>query len=155
MESAAESDLELVRRFYALSGVDLVPLLSAEGGEAAVKSTLAHFLHPEFEFDYEGGKGALAEFSGTFRGPDALIEGWREWLRPWATYFIELEELERLDEERILALIRVRARLRDGGDEMTFPVGAIWTMRDGKARRISQYQDRDKLRKDAGPVTRS
>jgi ketosteroid isomerase-like protein len=148
--SAQEANVELLRSFYALSTADLVPLLAEERGIALVRATLGRFLHPEFEFDYEGGEGALAEFSGTFTGPDALIEGWRRWLEPWRTYLVELEELDPLDDERVVAFVRVRARMRESSEEMTVAGGALWTVRDGKIRRMSMYLDRSRLLRHAG-----
>jgi ketosteroid isomerase-like protein len=145
-----EANVELLRSFYELSTGDLVPLLADERGASLVRATLARFLHPEFEFDYEGGEGALAEFSGTFSGPDALIEGWRRWLEPWRSYLVELEELVPVDDERVVALVRVRARMRESSEEMSVPGGALWTVRDGKLRRMSMYLDRSKLLRHAG-----
>ena len=60
------------------------------------------------------------------------------WILTWESYRIEAEEFIDAGNE-VVVLARVRARTRRGGVEMEHAPGAVWTVEDGRIRRIEFY----------------
>ena len=85
---------------------------------------------------------------GVRRGPESVVQFFRDWLDVWEDldYTWEMEEL---DPERVLALVHARGRSRAGvPGEMHF--GQIWEMRDGRFTRMTMYTDVEQARRAAG-----
>ncbi|MET0615087.1 MAG: nuclear transport factor 2 family protein [Thermoleophilaceae bacterium] len=83
------------------------------------------------------------------RGPDGVIEFFREWTEPWEDFEIDWE-LELGAPDRVLATITMRGRGRGSGvlTDMTF--FQIWTYREGRFVRMEMYRDGDEARAAAG-----
>jgi ketosteroid isomerase-like protein len=80
----------------------------------------------------------VVEFAGTrsgapglsYRGLDGLVEGWREWLEPWASYRLRTDQY--IDAgEKVVLLVSVRARTSRDGVEFEHRAAAVWTLRHG------------------------
>jgi len=80
---------------------------------------------------------------------DGLIESWRDWLAPWATYRVEVEEAIDCGDQ-VLMLVYDFGRREPGAPEVKSRNAAIWTIRDGKVARAEFYADRARARKDVG-----
>jgi ketosteroid isomerase-like protein len=66
----------------------------------------------------------------SYRGIEGLIEGWRDWLTPWESYRLEVEEF--IDAgDQVLELVRVRARTSRHGVDVEHRPAAVWTVEDG------------------------
>ena len=82
-------------------------------------------------------------------GIEGLIEGWRDWLEPWASYVMESEDV--IDAvEHVVSLIRVRAKTTHDGVEIEHSPAAVWTIEDGMVAAVTFYLDRDQALRAAG-----
>ena len=79
--------------------------------------------------------------SRTYTGPDGLRNNWLDWLEPWATYRVTIDELIDLG-ERVLALTRNYGRRKDMEAEVEMIAAAILTFRGGKVARWEDYAER-------------
>ena len=134
----SQEDVELVKAIHPPTGTDLVALFS-EGADSERLEALASLLTPDFEaVGGDIGSGLLA--GGT--GLSGLVEVWREWLEPWESYLIEVEDFVDAGDGRVLVLNRDHGRMRGSDSDVELVSGAIWTVRDGKIARIEFHADR-------------
>jgi ketosteroid isomerase-like protein len=77
------------------------------------------------------------------RGPEGVIDFFRDWLEPWEDVHVEWE-LHPVDAERVLAVTRQRARGRGSGVAVELRFAQLWTVRDGRAVRMVLYTDVEK-----------
>ncbi len=128
---AAFADLELLQRFRGL-------------------------IHPDFEAVFEArnipmGPASIGETGQpTLHGFDALVRAWREWLSAWETWFITPTEFVDVDDERVLVLMKVRARSKTHRVEMPVEGANLLTIRDGKLARLEMFLDQNEAREAAG-----
>ena len=90
---------------------------------------------------------------GTWRGIDAMTEGWRALLSAWQEYRFEVEEYRELDDERVLVLIRLRGRGKTSGLELEHVGGEsanVVQIRHGKVVRLTLYFNRGRGLSDLG-----
>ncbi len=135
----SRENVELVRSLIP-EQVDLVPLFS--GGIEALAAAfggLLETLAPDAEILFvpvaPGNPGA------DYQGLEGLTEGWRDWLAPWESYVIEVEDLVDAG-SNVVALVNMRARTEHGGVEMEQQGATIWTVEKGKIVRMSFHLDR-------------
>ena len=87
---------------------------------------------------------AFAQPSGPpteYAGMDGLIEGWRDWLTPWASYAVDVEDF--LDAgEIVVALAVLRGETRRDRVTIEQQAAALATVVDGKIRRLEFHLDR-------------
>ena len=112
------------------------------GYEEFTAGRLAEYLEtvaiPEFELD----TSQWGPVAYTYRGCD----GFRTFLsaldRLWEVFEIQPERFLEA-EERVLVLIRVRAKGRESGVEVTAHYANVWTFREGRVTRAEWFQDPD------------
>jgi len=127
-----EENLELVRSIY------------AGWGKGDFDSN--DWAHPDIEFSFAGGPEPQV-----WRGLEAMAEGYRDWLRAWREFRAESEEYLRVDDERILVLVRNSGRGRASGLEIAArSVANLFHVRAGKVTRIVVYLDREHAFADLG-----
>jgi ketosteroid isomerase-like protein len=129
------------------SGVDMVEIFDADQGTAQPPPGFdADLLAPDFETVF------LAPEAGAqmgFRGAEGFGEGWRDWLEPWSSYVVDVEDT-RLAGEQVVSLVRIRARSRRDGVEVEHEAAAIWTLRDGLVTRVEFHLDREQALRSVG-----
>ena len=86
---------------------------------------------------------------GDFAGRDGLIEGWQDWLAPWESYVIHIDDLLDAGDD-VVVLARLHGRTRHDQVEMEQKAASLWTIRDGKVVHIRFYLDREEALRDAG-----
>ena len=123
----------------------------------ALLGGMAPFVHPDFE---AVARTSLEAPSGA--GLPGLREIWLEWLAPWESYRVEVEDV--IDAgDQALVLIRDFGRQEGSHAEVSIQAGAVWTVRDGRIARVDFYSDRAEAFEAAGlsrtgendPVTRA
>jgi ketosteroid isomerase-like protein len=146
----SQEAIELVARVSsALLADNVVAVLEDEEQSEAALATLAEDAAPDFECvlvapQYTGSGGRL-----TFSGVEGFREAWLEWLAPFETYSLEIEDL--IDAgDRVVTLARQSATTRVGGVRMEEDTAAVWTVRDGKLASVEFHLDRDRAMKAAG-----
>lgn len=94
-------------------------------------------------------------FRQDFEGIDGFVEAWLDWLSPFSTFRMELDDvIER--EDRLVTLVRQYATPVGGSVEIENVGAAIWWFRDGRLARVEFHLDRDAALRSAGlePVDR-
>jgi ketosteroid isomerase-like protein len=132
----SKENVELVLGLYQPPDVDYVPLYRDESLWAEQAEALAPFVHGDFEcvwYLFGSEKG--------YAGLDGLRDFMRDWMTPWVTYRIETEEAIDLG-ERVLLLNHDCGRREGSTQEVRGRLGAVWTIRDGKAARLDAYSTR-------------
>ena len=104
--------------------------------------------HPEIEFVVMDGLNP-----GTLWGVDALEDNWREFQGAWEDYGMKAEDYRQLDDERILVMVRLSGRGKASGLEVAQTgsrAATIFTVREGKVRKLVVYWDGDRALADLG-----
>jgi ketosteroid isomerase-like protein len=83
------------------------------------------------------------------RGPQAVIDFFREWMDAWEELAVSWD-LHDLGPERALTVIHMRGRSRVSGVPAEMHFGQIWTMREGRFKRMVMYTDVGQARRAAG-----
>src|SRR5215213_8480481 len=75
----------------------------------------ADVLSPDLEIEWAGSHAGAPALH--YKGPEGLLEGWRDWLIPWESYMLETEDV--LDAgDHVVSLVRVRAKTSRHGVEI-------------------------------------
>ena len=144
----SQENVEIVKSVHPPSGTDLATLFSTEAEESGGFEALASVVTPDFEA--VGGDLAGAGLGARGRGLEGLLEAWREWLRPWETYWTEVEEFIDAGDDRVVVLVRDHGRPRGSRAEIENVGGSVWTLRDGMIARIEFHADRNEALEAAG-----
>jgi hypothetical protein len=94
------------------------------------------FFDPAIEHDQTEG----LFLDGVFYGHDGLRAALREVEADWEELHLEPEQVVDLG-DRLLVLLRMRARVRDSNAELDAHVAHVWQFRDGRAIRWAAYGD--------------
>jgi ketosteroid isomerase-like protein len=132
---ASEEDFAAVERFY-----DEVARGNFWVGKEVFDS--------DIEWRWPAALGGLTD-NRTYRGFSEIEAATKDWLRSWAWYRIEVDEL--IDAgEQVVALTRQVGRPRGSTSDVTSLSAEVWTMRGGKAIAFRGYIDRDEALRDTG-----
>jgi ketosteroid isomerase-like protein len=134
----SEENVEIVKAAIPPSSTDLCALFADDSNAARRIEAVAPLFHPEFEFQAHGG---VAERTAG-RGFPALVEAWREWLKPFDSFRTEVERYVPVDDDRILVVLRDHPRPRGTDAEFESLGCNVWTLRDGQVARIDFYPTR-------------
>jgi len=83
------------------------------------------------------------------RGPDSVIQFFRDWIDVWDDLHYDWE-MKELDPERALVIVHMRGRSRGSGVPGEMHFGQIWEMRGGRFKRMTMYTDVAQARRAAG-----
>jgi ketosteroid isomerase-like protein len=117
-------------------GTDIVPLFRDEAAFTRTRAGLAPVLTDDFE-----NVVVLPAQRRAYKGPEGLRRNWLDWLEPWASYRVTVDEVMDLG-ERVLVLTRNYGRRRGMEAEVEMIAAAILTFREGKLARWEDYADR-------------
>jgi ketosteroid isomerase-like protein len=138
--SVAGGNRRFVEDFYESVGRDLVDALS---GDELMK--LADALDGTVTDDFECVMVAPFE-SFHYPGLAGFAEAWRDWVEPYASFQIHIEEIEER-EDRVLMLVRQTGVTRHDEVAIEDSSAAVWRFREGKLARAEFYLDRDAARR--------
>src|SRR5439155_7121300 len=82
-------------------------------------------------------------------GLHGFADAWREWLEPWDSYYVEVEEFIDVGDE-VVSLVRVSARTTRDGVAIEHRPAAVWSVREGKVARVRFYLHRPEALEAAG-----
>lgn len=125
---------------------DLVEVLASEDPVKALTGDPGS-IAPDLEVEFAGTRSGAPGLS--YRGVDGLIEGWREWLTPWASYHLRIDRYIDAGDQVVL-LVSVRARTSRDGVEFEHAPAAVWTLRDGYPVAVHFFLERDDALRFAG-----
>ena len=117
-----------------LGATDLFELL-ARGPESVAEIFPA--LHPRVTTEFIGQSPELAV---SYEGIDGLYEGWRDWLGPWSSYVIRMDDVYDTDTNDVVVAGSAAARTSRDGVLMEHRPAAILTFdEDGLITRVRFY----------------
>jgi hypothetical protein len=125
----------LIRALVPTPDTDVAALFRDERLFEATREALAPLFDPGFE--------AVAVWQGgaTYIGVDGFRRMWLDWLQPWATYHVGVDQL--IDAgDRVVVLVRDRGRRHDTEAVVELISGSVWTVRDAKLVRVEFCGDR-------------
>jgi len=85
----------------------------------------------------------------TYSGIEGFREMWLDWLEPWASYHVQVDEMIDVHDS-VAVLVRDRARRHGMDVEVELISGSLWTFADGRIVRIQFFANRDELREAVG-----
>jgi ketosteroid isomerase-like protein len=131
----------------AITEVDIVAALDDEEADWQVSRIFAEFADPDFEIAMVGPEYLPRNLEST--GIEGFREAWRDWTSAFESYRIEIERM--IDAgEHVVSLVAMSGRTRTGGAEITAPGAAVWTVVDGRVRRVEFHLDQDAALRAAG-----
>jgi ketosteroid isomerase-like protein len=145
----SQENVEIVKRVQP-SGVDLADLFRASTppDPSATGIDLTAFAS-DFETEFIARRVFGSLPPGVAHGLQGFIDSWRDWLEPWASYYIEVEEYIESGEE-VVSLTRVLAKTTRDGVAVEHRPAAVWSLRDGRIARVRFYLDREEALGAAG-----
>jgi ketosteroid isomerase-like protein len=93
--------------------------------------------------------GPDQSFRIEYRGMDGLIEGWRDWLSPYESFRLEVEDLIESGDV-LVTCVRQFGTPVGGGPELEAAGAAVWWLRDGHLVRVEFNLDREAALRSAG-----
>lgn len=144
----SRENVEVVKNIQP-AGVDLTELFA---DEASAETPFGADVDPDiFVSDFEVRfisqlrEGPEVEY----RGVDGLFKGWRDWLAPWSSYRLRVEDILDAGDE-VVVLAQVNGRTARDGVEIEHPAAAVWTFEDGRIVRLRFYLDQGDALRAAG-----
>jgi ketosteroid isomerase-like protein len=143
----SSDNAELVRNIHAGIPEDMVAAFKDESFVVALRENWDSLFHSDFEFTLN--TPASFGLAQDYSGMEGFVEGWRDWLAPYVSYRIEPLEFVGAG-DRVLVPVRVVAKTSRGDVEVEHRPAAVWTLRDGKVRRLDLFLEVDDARAAAG-----
>jgi len=124
---------------------DLAAIVRSQHPGAFLQRT--EVIDPDLEVTFAGTQAGAPPV--TYEGLGGLVEGWQDWLIPYESYVIELEEA--LDAgDKVVMLVQVRARTSRDGVEIAHSPAAVWTIAAGTITAVTFFLDREQALAFAG-----
>ncbi|HEY1236962.1 MAG TPA: nuclear transport factor 2 family protein [Solirubrobacterales bacterium] len=140
----SRENVELVRRLQPPPDMDLVALFRDDEGASRLLSTLGPYVHEDFVA--AGSRLHETEVVGLA----GLRAGWADWLEPWDSYRVEIEDVIDAGDEAVVVVTRDYGRRAGMNAEVSILGAAVWIVREGKVVRATFYTDRDEAFEAAG-----
>jgi ketosteroid isomerase-like protein len=131
----SKESLELVKAIWP-HNTDLVALSENPEAFAHVATAVAPDIEVAFRSNASGAPNP------NYRGLAGFVEGWRDWLEPYRSYWIEVEDYIDAGGDKVLTPSRVQARTRRDDVLIEHSPAAVVTVRDGKVTQVTFYLDR-------------
>jgi hypothetical protein len=139
-----ESNVDLLRALLPDPGTDVTQLFRDEDRFAATVEAVAE-LFDAAVVSVPAWRGAGTTYSGL----DGFREMWLDWLEPWASYHVQVDEMFDVGDS-VVVLVRDRARRHGMNLEVELISGSLWTFGNGKIVRVQFYANREELREAVG-----
>ncbi len=138
--------MERIQDALLLTG-DVVASLDDAEADQRVRRALMELAVPDFAVVMVGPAyvGQAVELTGA----DGFREAWADWTSPFSSYRINLEEM--IDAgDRVVSLVAMSGKTKTGGVEVEAAGAAVWTVADGRLRRVEFHIDRESALRAAG-----
>jgi uncharacterized protein len=130
----------------ALTGGDVVAALDDDTDQRA-RQVFMQLAEPDFEVAMVGPEYAPATLD--YAGLDGFVAAWRDWTRAFESFRIEVDEMVDAG-DNVVSLVRQMGTPRGGDTEIENQGAAVWTIRDGRLRRVEFHLDRNAALRAAG-----
>ena len=132
----SQENVELVRSLQPSRDTDLVAAFRDDATAAAVMETLSPFFYEDVEIVPP--PSSVAGEGVRFAGLEGLRAAWLDWLEPWESYRVEVEDVIDAGDDAVV-LVRDFGRRAGMIVEVSVMGGAVWTVRDGRVARVAFY----------------
>jgi ketosteroid isomerase-like protein len=105
---------------------------------------------PDLEIVMVGSGG----FGGTFHGAEGFREAWDDWLSPFETYSVEIEQVQETG-DKVVVLVRHTATVVGSDAPLHGTAAGVMTFRDGRLARLEFNLDREAALRSAGIESQS
>jgi ketosteroid isomerase-like protein len=86
-----------------------------------------------------------------YRGREGMVEFWTSFIEePWALLRFDIESIEPVGRDRVLALLTFHGTERGSGEEVALPYAHLATFAGEEVTRIDAFSDWDEARRAAG-----
>jgi ketosteroid isomerase-like protein len=127
---------------------DVVAALESEEPDPRITRLFTDLAEPDFETAMVG-PGYMSGRRLEYTGFDGFAEAWRDWTSPFESYRIEVEQM--IDAgDQVVSLVVLSGTTRTGGAEIAAPAAAVWTVVDGRVRKVEFHIDREVALRAAG-----
>jgi ketosteroid isomerase-like protein len=130
----AQENIELVRR--------TIDLFNRKEVDRALDAT-----DRNLEMDWSNSIGPLR---GVYRGRQEVLDFWQSFLEAWDEVRWDPQEFIEVDEARVIVVNRVRMRGKRSGVDVEAIGVQLWTITDGKGRKVKLYQTKAEALEAAG-----
>lgn len=145
----SQENVDVVKRVL-LDGTDLVALFRGSDLPDPLTSGIDLTAFDEdFEAEFIASRVFGSAEPRVWRGLEGFAESWRDWLEPYDSYYIEVEELIDAD-DMVISLNRVVAQTTRDAVEVEHRPAALWSLRDGKIVRVRFFLEREEAFEAAG-----
>jgi hypothetical protein len=86
--------------------------------------------------------GPNPSFRSEYRGVNGLVEGWSDWLSPYESFRMEVEDVIESGDV-VVVCVRQFGTPMGGGPEVEAEGAAVWWLRDGRLARAEFHLDRE------------
>jgi ketosteroid isomerase-like protein len=132
-----DSNLQLVRAFFAGAPDDLVAAIEDPEWVEAARQGLAPLLAPDFEFVTVR---QSVGFPGARRGVEGFFTAYRSYAEMWESYSLKPGRFIEVG-DKVVVEAKIAGTTRTGGVHLEQDVAAIYTFEDGRIRRIEEFSD--------------
>jgi ketosteroid isomerase-like protein len=139
-----QPNVDLLRALLPDPGTDVAQLFRDDDWFASTAEALAGLFDPAVE-SVPAWRGAGTTYSGI----EGFREMWLDWLEPWATYHVQVDEMIDLGDS-VVVLVRDRARRHGMKVEVELISGSLWTFGNRRIVRVRFYANREELREAVG-----
>jgi ketosteroid isomerase-like protein len=143
----SRENVEIVRSLQP-SSIDLVEMFAA-GDSPRLPFPEEYAARFVTDFRAEFISNASGAEGPEWHGLQGFVQGWRDWLEPWASYRITAEEFIDAGDE-VVVFARVEARTARDAVAVEHEPAAVWTLEEGKVVGIRMYLERARALEDAG-----
>jgi hypothetical protein len=125
---------------------DLVELFSNSAQLDAFAARMREIAMPDLVCVMDGGEIAVAT---EYRGVEGLGEAWSDWLEPWESYRLQIEDVVQ-GEGVVVIPVRVEARTKTDRVEVRHAPAAVCVLRGDRLARVEFHLDRRRAFEVAG-----
>jgi len=130
----SQENVDLVRTAMFQEGVNLAAI--TKSGKLADALNVAA-MAPEMEVAFFTPAVGATEYSGL----EGFLEGWGDWMEPWASFQVSVEEF--LDAgDRVVVFVTLTGQTEHDGVRIDQPAAAVLTVSDELIRRVEFHLDR-------------
>ena len=103
----------------------------------------------EVKFLTPGG-GGIGGMAGPFRGIEGMRAGWREWLEPYDSFILRIEEIVDAGEGGALILSETTGKMQGAQTPLSQGAAAVLRADRGVITKMDYYLDHEQARRAAG-----
>jgi ketosteroid isomerase-like protein len=142
------SKLELLERTMDRGfplGEDVPSALADPVRVESLRTALAELATEDFAVEMVGDEGFRRERHGS----DGFLEAWRDWVEPFKSFRVELDEILESG-PHVVTLVRQIGTPRGGEQEIENEGAAVWTFEGDRVVRVEFHMDREVAKRAAG-----